>query len=66
MNSMTMLPTTAQERETFIAELRCRRLELLGLVYHVDFIATALKNGVVTTEGARLMLNEMFAGPTDE
>ena len=63
--NMTMLPTSAAERETFLAELRCKRLEALLIVYHLDAIGTAVQHQMVTTEGGRTMLNEMLE-PTSE
>lgn len=65
MTEFSMLPTSTAERETFLAELRCKRLEALLIVYHLDAIGTAVQHQVVTIEGGRAMLNEML-GPTSE
>ncbi|MFW6028055.1 MAG: hypothetical protein ACOC9Q_00830 [bacterium] len=65
-DDLTMLPSTAAERETFLAELRCRRLEALQWVYFLDFIGVSVQHRMVTVDGARSMLAETVAGPADE
>lgn len=66
MDDITMLPSTADERETFLAELRCRRLAGLQWVYFLDFIGVSVQHRMITVDGARAMLNEKIEEPADE